>query len=102
MQDVGYTLISDTTAQIRMTLEIDLGVYEPTNENILSQIILDESSPKINPKNRSPIIVYYPSKGETLFEIAARYNTSVAAVRMANDIEDDDTIGSVLLIPIQN
>jgi len=102
VQDVGYTLLSDTTAEIRMVIEIDASVYEPLDSNILSGIILDENSPKLRDKNRSPIIVYYPSSGETLFEIAARYNTSVAEVRMANDIEDDDTIGNVLLIPIQN
>lgn len=102
VQDVGYTLISDTTAQIRMTVEVISAVYEPIDTNILSGIILDENSPKMVDKHRSPIVVYYPSAGETLFEIAARYNTSVSAVRMANDIEDDNTDFKVLLIPIQN
>ncbi len=102
VQDVGYTLIGNNTAEIRMTAYIEAQIYEPIEERFLTDIILDENNPKTGNLNRSPIIVYYPSRDETLFEIAAKYNTSVSAVRMANDIGDDDSIGNVLLIPIQN
>lgn len=100
--DVGYTLKSNTSAEVRMTVEIDAKIYEQLKAIPLSNIVLDEDSPQKSQVGRSPIIVYYRSKEETLFEIAARYNTSVSAVRMANDIEEGDTLGNVLLIPIQN
>lgn len=102
VQDVGYTIKSNITAEIRLLLDVTAELYEPLNFAPITDLLLDESRPKTPGINRAPIIVYYPSHTDTLFGIAAKYNTSVAEIKSANGIEDDNSIGGVLLIPTQN
>lgn len=73
-------------------------VYTMSNENLVSDINLDESKPR--PSHHKALTLYFADKGEGLWDIAKRYNTSMDAIRRENNLETDTLPErSMLLIP---
>jgi LysM repeat protein len=64
----------------------------------ISNINVSESSPKKS--DSSALTVYFSEKGEKLWDIARRYNTTVQAIADENEIYDE-CIGEerMILIP---
>ena len=52
-------------------------------------------------KNNSNIVLYYPSKGDDLWNIAKRYNTTVEKITSANGISGDIKEAGVIIIPTE-
>lgn len=89
------------TSSVYADFEVMLTVtaYAETDEELIDKLILDKSA-AVDPSSQPPILIYYPHKGESLWSIAKRYSTTVAALREANhlqgDVSPDD---GVMLIP---
>lgn len=66
---------------------------------VLEDITVDEASPK---KNRQPrgLYIYMAEEGESLWEIARRYNTSEAMIRQDNGEMGECSPAGPLLIPV--
>ena len=73
---------------IRMQLELNANIENVNNFNIIENIeddVLDIS-------NLDSINIYVVKSGDTLWEIAKKYKTSVDKIVMTNDIQDPDAI----------
>lgn len=73
---------------IRMQLEVNVNIEDVNNFNIIENIeddVLDIS-------NLDSINIYVVKSGDTLWEIAKKYKTSVDKIVMTNDIQDPDAI----------
>ena len=57
------------------------------NRNRLLNVInsIDETGELIDKKNRPSIIIYIVQRGDTLWDIAKRYNTTLEEIQMANE-----------------
>jgi len=81
---------------------ISLVVTEKNSEHMVEGIVIDSSQAAKNGKNsdRPSVLLYYPSRGERLWDIAKKYNTTKEALIEANNLTGNN-IGNerVILIP---
>jgi LysM repeat protein len=79
-------------------LEINILSWKSEFSEIIktSQIIGEDLS-----ESRKPFTVYYPQKGETLWEVGKKYNVELSALAASNPScgENTEKMPSVLLIP---
>lgn len=99
--DVLSCAYSLTGGKIELRSEIILrgSVLCEVRCNSLGGITLDETKPKAKAQNK--LYIYYADEGESVWNIAKRYNTSASAIWEENSVEDDILPGkAMLLIPI--
>ena len=89
------------TSTVYADFEVILYVtaFSVSDEEIIDKVALDKAS-KFDPMSRPPILIYYPHRGESLWEIAKKYSTTVNALREVNHIQGDvSPDDSVMIIP---
>lgn len=84
--------------EIKAEINISTEIYEVSEDRIISNITVDES--KARQSTAAALTIYYSEEGESVWNIARRYNTTVEAVMNENNL-DSETVGSrrMLLIP---
>lgn len=84
--------------EIKAEINISAEIYEINEDRIISNISVDES--KTRQSTAAALTIYYSEEGESVWNIARRYNTTVEAVMNENNL-DSETVGSrrMLLIP---
>ena len=84
--------------EIKAEINISAEIYEVSEDRIISNITVDES--KARQSTAAALTIYYSEEGESVWNIARRYNTTVEAVMNENNL-DSETVGSrrMLLIP---
>ena len=88
------------SASVYADFEIMLGivVLEKAPASVVACAALGE--PLAQEKSRPPLTLYYPARGERLWDIAKHYNTTRDAIMSANNMESDTVLAEkVLLIP---
>lgn len=94
---VAFSLASGRV-DMRVDCTVSAIVYGIYNENVASDMNIDESKPK--DCKQKTLTLYFADKGEGLWDIAKRYNTSMDAIRRENNLEADSLPErSMLLIP---
>lgn len=73
---------------IRAEVLLEAAVYAASNEVILTDMAVDDTREK-ECQPRKTITLYFADKGESVWEIAKRYNTSMAAIKRENSLEDE-------------
>lgn len=90
--------LSPSGIDLRVDCNISVIVFAVDNENLVCDINLDETRPKKS--RQKTLTLYFADKGEKLWDIAKRYNTSMDAIRCENNLETDSLPErSMLLIP---
>lgn len=84
--------------EIKAEINISAEIYEISEDRIISNITVDES--RARQSTAAALTIYYSEEGESVWNIARRYNTTVEAVMNENNL-DSETVGSrrMLLIP---
>lgn len=90
-------LIASDKIEVRTENAIAAEIYKVENIRYLSSI---EALQEKNNKDMAALTLYFPTKGERLWDIARRYSTTVQAIKSENGI-DEDVIKSedMMLIP---
>lgn len=90
--------IEANTIAIKANVAIAAKVCYEVNKEFISDIIEVEGE---NPKKKASITIYIVSKGDTLWAIAKKYNTTVTELVKINNIENPDIINAneKLIIP---
>ena len=80
-------IISPEKLEIRAELLVHLTTFGLTEERIVTDIAVtgERESRAVG----AAVTVYFPSEGERLWDIAKRYNTTVEAIRLENELHDD-------------
>ncbi len=96
----SYNLVSENTVEIKTDIKVCGTVCCVININGLSDIFVDENSSVMH-DNNCAVKLYFADCGETVWDIAKRYRSSVDAIIDENDI-DSETISDncMLIIPI--
>ncbi|MBP0979576.1 MAG: DUF3794 domain-containing protein [Oscillospiraceae bacterium] len=100
-KDISYNLNFDNL-DIKIEFLLTGCVYQNILKNILKNIEIDEEAkPKIKSEDDS-LIVYYASPGESVWDLAKKYNTSISAILDENENLENNIITEkrILLIPI--
>ncbi len=88
----SYTIIRANTLAVAVEPEICMTVYDSKRYELVTDMCEDDSEEKNDRK--SSIVLYFADAGETLWDIARRYNSSVEEIKTLNSVTDD-----VLSIP---
>lgn len=93
-----YTLSGSDRLDLRLELGIDASVFVTNSVKIISQLSLDETRAK--PADTAALTIYFAEAGETVWNIARSYNTTVDAIIEENELKDEIVREkSMLLIP---
>jgi LysM repeat protein len=89
-------MIDSRQVNLSYLVEATVRIIKSENIELVSQIDL---LPLIEEKNRANVIIYFVKKGDTLWNIAKKYNTTTAAIMAANNLESPDlSVGQQLVL----
>ena len=95
---VGYFLTGAANVEIKIDIKINAAVYECCSVPLIVDYKIEEK--KVS-ENNCAMLIYYPSAGENIWEIAKQFNSGKEEIKRINSISEDvirDT--KMLLIPI--
>ena len=94
-----YNIASTNSVDFKCELNVNGLISEPLTINAVNEILIDTDKEK-NFDDMPSIVAYFGEKGESVWDIALKYNTSADAIYEANDIKDDVLQSDkMLLIP---
>ena len=95
---IDFNFINQAKIDLRCIVNLSLCVSESTTSfSGIDSLVIDDAPIEKRPS----IIIYFVKSGDTLWDIAKRYSTTVDKIITANALEKDDilNIGMRLLIP---
>ena len=94
----SYHILNHNSLEIRAGLTYKVCLHATCNKEYVEAILVDEDTPLIC--DRAPIVAYIIKPGDTLFQIAKKYATTVDRLKSVNNIDNDRNlkIGSYLII----
>jgi len=97
IKEDNFIVLSDGGIDAQITLEIETKMFRSMEINIINDIEADE----FTNDTAYSIIIYFVKKGDTLWNIAKTFKSTVEDIVRINDIEDENKIypGMQLLIP---
>ena len=97
VQNSDFIVRDNNMVDSNIDLEVNTNSYKNSNMNIIDQI---ENTGEKEQEDYS-VIMYIIKKGDTLWEIAKRFNTTIDEIVRVNGIEDSDVInvGQKIFIP---
>lgn len=98
MSGIDFVLNSDIEAEIRLELKITGSVSSVVMGKIITDLTPDEECPKNT--NSAALTIYFSECGESVWNIARRYNTTVESIMQENQLEEENVSEKrMLLIP---
>lgn len=99
IENISFSMMSKNEVEIRVTLGFDIFVMKEVNGEIITEIGYSNGE-NVEFKEYSSMIIYIVQNGDTLWNIAKKYNTTVADLMLVNDLENPDIIypGEKILI----
>lgn len=88
---IGFNMLSDREVEVRCALNTNTSVREKKCVNLITDAVINPLPPEIIDKIPS-ITVYVVKKGDTLWKLAKRFNTTVQDIAEINNIENPDLI----------
>ncbi len=100
VEHCNYSMVSSTEVEVRVVINLNIKVI---NQVTLPLIVKVNESPIEDRKliNQPSITIYFAKPGDTLWEVAKRYLTSVSDIQSINGLSEDDvlTAGQQIIIP---
>lgn len=93
-------ILNDNSIEVKLNIQIVASIYEKQIKNIISNITSNESCLK-QQESDTALAIYYAHTGESIWDIAKSYGTTMEKIQDENDI-DFEVLDSdkVILIPI--
>jgi len=99
VEHCNFSLISTKEIEIRPTLTITARVTEEVEIPMVDSVRESEQDTRALDE-RPSIVIYYAQQGDSLWELAKRYYTTVEEIQEVNDITDDSLLpGRQVIIP---
>ena len=97
---VSFRITDDSNVEIKAELRLSAAVYSSAARRCITDVSAGDD--RIREKDKTAALtIYYADEGETLWDIARLYCTSVEAVRLENNMTDDVIKArSMVLIPM--
>lgn len=101
IDDISYSESKSRQIDVKIDAVVSARAVKKKEVNIISKIDVDED---IEDYLMPSIVIYFVESGDTLWNIAKRYRTTVSDIADINDIDEDDVLmpNQKLLIPKRN
>ncbi len=87
VNNFGFIILSDTEMEISCDCRISMTVYTlDLYEGIVDLQLSDKKNGKML---QTPLVLYYGSKGEKLWEICKKYSVPINAIKENNDLQEE-------------
>ncbi len=97
---ISYGITGENTAEIRAQINVSGLVSRAAVINAIDEITINEESPK-KKDTEYALRLYFAEPGESVWEIAKRYNTSAEKIAAENGLEEGAAaVSGMILIPI--
>ncbi len=97
---ISYGITGDNTAEIRAQINVSGLVSRACVINAIDEITVNEENPKKRDTEYA-LRLYFAEEGESVWEIAKRYNTSAETIIAENGLESGTSaVTGMILIPI--
>ena len=97
--NIGYRISGSSDLEVKAELQAETQIFVNVTGQELESVYEDEAHPRGNDRNAA-LTIYYAMIGESLWDIARTYCTSVAAIKAENGMtEDVAESGGMLLSP---
>ena len=92
-----FVIMPDESIDIKIDLNFLLDIFKNVDINLINNIEIQEN----NNQEFHSIIIYYVKPGDTIWQIAKRFKSTVTDISKMNEIDDENTInvGMQLFIP---
>ncbi len=84
---VGFVLTDTSKIDLRVEIRLKATISKRNTAEILTDISCDTSTPKEN--KCASLTIYFSDRGEKIWNIARKYNTTVDAIKIENDIKEN-------------
>lgn len=94
----SYHILNQNNLEIRAGVNLNILLCKQENKQYVEAILIEEDCPIVC--DRAPIVAYIIKPGDTLFQIAKKYATTVDRLKALNNVENDRNlkVGSYLII----
>lgn len=99
IEHIGVNMLSDSEVEVRCVVNFDLLVREEKRLGVIYDVDFEPLEEEVL-NSIAGMTLYVVQKGDTLWKIAKKYNTSIEDILEVNEIDDPDKInvGQRLLI----
>jgi hypothetical protein len=99
LEHIGFNMLSDREVEVRCVINLCTTVEDERRYELVSDVCFDELD-KDYLGSLAGITLYIVKKGDTLWKLAKRFNTTIDDIVTVNDIENPDLIypGQKLII----
>lgn len=96
MQD--FIVMPDESMEMKMDIQFHIQVSNMRSMNVIEEIAIEES----REEERYSLVIYFVKPGDTLWNIAKRFKSTVPSIVRMNEIENENRInvGEQLFIPM--
>lgn len=96
---ISEAITNDRSLEIKAEFTVRSIVYQKSMHNMITSVDADESKDAFKNEN-SPLTVYFPQKGESLWDIARKYHSSVSTIKEENHLAEDTlNEAQMILVP---
>ena len=98
--NISYNINEDNTVELRLQLCLGGTINKVDTINTVNEITIDKDKPK-KKDNCYSLKMYFAETGESVWDIAKKYNTAVSAVMTENELSEEVlSEACMLLIPM--
>ena len=102
VRTADYHMLSAEELELRVELEVAGLLYRRSTIQVITGVVPSEDRPKQRGDDAA-LRIYFADEGESVWEVAKRYNTSVSAILEQDKIETEAFHGGdMVLIPIMD
>ena len=83
---IEYKIVNNDSIEIKINIQITASIYEKTKCNIVDSVTANDSVPKSKDSNTA-LTIYYANSGESIWDIAKRYGTTMEKIQDENEID---------------
>ncbi|MDR2073826.1 MAG: DUF3794 domain-containing protein [Oscillospiraceae bacterium] len=88
LDSINFKISGDNRLDLKFEININTDFIGKNKINFITEVSADETKPK-NKETDTALTVYYADSGESIWEIAKRYNTTVNKIKDENEIDFD-------------
>lgn len=96
VKDIAWNVTDKNTVNVSADIIFEGEIFRKIKKKLCTEITVNEASPKGD--RDCALILYYPQKGEELWNIAKKYNTTVKMLEEENEIKNGETVDGRMLI----
>ncbi len=97
VKDISWLTTGKDSFEVSLDVFLQGEICQQTEERVVKNITVDETNEGV--KENSALIIYYPQKGEKLWDIAKKYNTTVVLLKEENGCGEEIGEERMLIIP---